>query len=144
MGSILCRCSLTGIFALGARVLKLLPPLDSSVPLTVRQERHPYARTFSKLNADGSPIQYGAMNLVPFYGEMTDEMNRELTTYGLSREKVVRILHLGSKKDDGQYEPSVQGDSSDPLRQLAQNLLSEPTLNSERRILRKSPSSRPR
>jgi len=67
-------------------------------------------------------------------------MNREETTYGLSREKVVRMLHIGSEKEDGQHEPFVQEDVADLLRdQLAQPFLSGLTLNSRAPGLSEAP-----
>jgi len=67
-------------------------------------------------------------------------MNREPTTYGLSREKVVRILHIGSEKEEEQHEPFVQEDIADLLRdQLAQPFLSDWTLDSQAPGLSKAP-----
>ncbi|UCF14199.1 MAG: hypothetical protein JSW59_12365 [Phycisphaerales bacterium] len=59
-------------------------------------------------------------------------MNKEETTYGLSREKLVRILRIGSMKVDRQHVSSVQQDTADLLRQqLAQPFPSGSTLDSQ-------------
>jgi hypothetical protein len=48
-------------------------------------------------------------------------MNKEPTTYGLSRKKVVRILQIGSEKEDIEDEFVVQENTAELLRdQLAQ------------------------
>jgi hypothetical protein len=57
-------------------------------------------------------------------------MNKEPTTYGLNREKVVRILQIGSEKEELEHEPIIQEDTAELLRdQLAQPFLSDYTIN---------------
>ena len=57
-------------------------------------------------------------------------MNKEPTTYGLSREKVVRILQIGSEKETLKHGPSVQEDTAELLRdRLAQPFLSDYALS---------------
>lgn len=57
-------------------------------------------------------------------------MNKEPTTYGLNREKVVRILQIGSEKEELGHEPFIQEDTAELLRdQLAQPFLSDYTIN---------------
>ena len=48
-------------------------------------------------------------------------MNKEPTTYGLNREKVVRILRIGSEKEELEHEPFIQENTAELLQdQLAQ------------------------
>ncbi len=57
-------------------------------------------------------------------------MNKEQTTYGLNREKVVRILQIGSEKEELEHEPFIHEDTAELLRdQLAQPFLSDCTMN---------------
>ena len=67
-------------------------------------------------------------------------MNKEPTTYGLNREKLVRILQIGSEKDDLEHEPFIQEDTAELLRdQLAQPFLSDYTMKSRASELSKIP-----
>ncbi len=55
-----------------------------------------------------------------------DKMNKEPTTYGLSRKKVVHILQIGSEKEDIEHEFVVQENTAELLRdQLAQPFSSD-------------------
>lgn len=57
-------------------------------------------------------------------------MNKEPTTYGLNREKVVRILQIGLEKKELEHEPFIQEDTAELLRdQLAQPLQSDYNIN---------------
>ncbi len=57
-------------------------------------------------------------------------MNKEPTTYGLSREKVVRILQIGSEIEEQEHEPFEKEDTAEILRdRLAQPFLSDYTLS---------------
>jgi hypothetical protein len=57
-------------------------------------------------------------------------MNKEPTTYGLSREKIVRILQIGSEKGEPEHESFIQESTAELLRdQLAQSFLSDYTVN---------------
>jgi len=57
-------------------------------------------------------------------------MKKELTTYGLNREKVVRILRIGSEKEELEHEPLIQESTAELLRdQLAQPFQSDFTLD---------------
>ncbi|MDT8300202.1 MAG: hypothetical protein RQ760_01880 [Sedimentisphaerales bacterium] len=57
-------------------------------------------------------------------------MNKEPTTYGLNREKVVRILQIGSKKEELEHKPLIQENTAELLRDhLAQPFLSDFTMN---------------
>jgi hypothetical protein len=57
-------------------------------------------------------------------------MDKEPTTYGLNREKIVRILQIGSEKEELEHEPFDQEDTAELLRdQLAQPFLSDYSIN---------------
>ena len=57
-------------------------------------------------------------------------MNKEPTIYGLSREKVARILQIGSEKEDLEHEPFIPESTAELLRdKLAQPFLSDYTIN---------------
>ena len=57
-------------------------------------------------------------------------MNKEPTTYGLSREKIVRILQIGSEKREPEHESFIQESTTELLRdQLAQPFLSDYTVS---------------
>lgn len=57
-------------------------------------------------------------------------MYKESTTYGLSREKIVRILQIGSKKGEPEHESFIQESTAELLRdKLAQPFLSDYTVN---------------
>ena len=53
-------------------------------------------------------------------------MDKEPTTYGLNSEKLIRILQIGSEKEELEHESFIQEDTAELLRdQLAQPVLSD-------------------